>query len=120
MPERRQEFEAEVPTAPALIESPSCAAAADQSSSLAYIPSQRARQGDAEVVLELRNTEDGQVAVLAYSSLELLVAGCGEAQPWVAIPVDRVEHLPGLAGADVVLWNLALPAELRSADEEAS
>lgn len=79
----------------------------------AYVPSQRLREGDTEATLELRNTEDGRVAMLAFSSLEQLVGCCGEAQPWVALPLDRVDNLRELSGADVTLWDLELPAELR-------
>lgn len=79
----------------------------------AFIPSQRARLGDTEVTLELRRTEDDQLAMLAFSSLESLVAGCGEAQPWVAVPLERVDELMRLSGADVVLWDAALPRAFR-------
>jgi hypothetical protein len=77
-----------------------------------YIPSRPLRAGDAEAILELRRTEEGQLAVLAYSSLALLVAGCGEEQPWVAVPRDRVTELCRLTGADAVLWDVGLePAQ---------
>ncbi|MQA86712.1 MAG: hypothetical protein GEV03_19285 [Streptosporangiales bacterium] len=64
-------------------------------------------------MLELRNIDDGRVAMLAFSSLEQLVEGCGEEQPWVAVPMDRVDELQRLSGADLVLWNVPLSPELR-------
>lgn len=79
----------------------------------AFVPSQRLRDGDAEVTLELRQTEDGQLAMLAYSSLELLVDGCGQAQPWVAVPTDRVDGLASQGGAETVLWDVGLTPEQR-------
>lgn len=84
---------------------------------LAYVPSQRLRPEDVEATLELRRTVDGALAVLAFSSLDLLVAGCGASQPWVAVPMDRVEDLVGLAGADEVLWDVELtPAQRHALD----
>lgn len=83
----------------------------------AFVPSQRRYPGEEEVTLELRRTEEGQLAVLAFSSLGVLVAGCGEAQPWVAVPTERLDDLVRLSGADVVLWNVGLDEEQRH-DEE--
>ena len=82
---------------------------------VAYVPSQRVRRGDTEATLELRNTEDGRVAMLAFTTLERLVAGCGESQPWVAVPGDRVDGLQRLSGADVTLWDVPVPPEVRHA-----
>nr|WP_297537470.1 SAV_915 family protein [Amycolatopsis sp.] len=45
--------------------------------------------------------EDGRMAALAYSTLELLVAGCGPDQAWIAAPVEELENLKPLAGFDV-------------------
>lgn len=90
-----------------------------QAGDAVFVPSRRVRRGDAEATLELRRTEDGQLAMLAYSSLELLVDGCGEGQPWVAVPRERVAGLLSLSEADVVLWDVALSPEQRHpADEE--
>lgn len=89
-----------------------------QAGDAAFVPSRRVRRGDAEATLELRRTEDGQLAMLAYSSLELLVDGCGEGQPWVAVPRERVAGLLSLSEADVVLWDVALSPELRHPTDE--
>ncbi|MQA86715.1 MAG: hypothetical protein GEV03_19300 [Streptosporangiales bacterium] len=99
--------------APAVIGQEFAGGGIRERSSVAYIPSRRVRRGDAEAMLELRNTEDGRVAMLAFSSLEQLVDGCGEAQPWVAVPIDRIEEMQRLSGADLVLWNVELSSELR-------
>lgn len=40
---------------------------------VAFVASQQFRRGDPEATLELRHTEDGRLAVLAFSSLERLV-----------------------------------------------
>lgn len=88
--------------------------------SLAYVPSRRATAGDEDVTLELRTTEDGELAMLVFSSLDLLVAGCGEAQPWVAIPWERVEIVMHLSGAEAVLWDVVLSDEQRYEEHKGS
>ncbi len=80
---------------------------------VAYVPSMRLRPDDVEATLELRRTVDGALGVLVYSSLESLVAGCGPAQPWVAVPTGRVADLIGLAGADVVVWDAEISSAAR-------
>lgn len=104
---------ADRPVAPPVLGAEFAGGGTSEQQSVVYVPSQRLRRGDTEATLELRNTEDGRVAMLAFSSLERLVAGCGEAQPWVAVPADRVENLQELSGADVTLWDVAVPAEVR-------
>ncbi|HEU5026449.1 MAG TPA: SAV_915 family protein [Spirillospora sp.] len=74
-----------------------------------YVPSRRFQQGDAMAEFALSRFEDGRRVLPMYSSLELLVAGCGEDQPWVAVQLrapEGVEELAELAGADVVLWDV--------------
>lgn len=90
----------------------------EQTGDAVFVPSRRLQRGDTEATLELRRTEDGQLAILAYSSLELLVDGCGEGQPWVAVPRERVAGLLSLSAADVVLWDVALSQEQRHPTDE--
>lgn len=78
-----------------------------------YLPSERPKAGDTEVTVELRRTNDNRLAVLAYSSLESLVACCGELQPWVALPANKVTEVADHSQADVVLWDSGLPVEQR-------
>lgn len=68
--------------------------------------------------LQLRHMEDGRLAILAYTSLELLVAGCGSAQPWVAVPVGELETLKPMAGFDVIALDVDLPPDWRVADDD--
>ena len=124
------------PTAPALIGSPLPLRSHEPAESLrprlgephaaaaaariAYIPAARFRPGDASVRFEVRSVEGGRLALLAYSSLELLVAGCGGTQPWVAVRLDASDALAELAracGADIALWDVNLPADGRHAQE---
>jgi hypothetical protein len=80
---------------------------------VAYVPSRRGSLRDEQVTLELRHTVDGRVALLAYSALDLLVTGCGESQPWVAVPAERIDELRRLSGAETVLWDVALLPDQR-------
>ncbi|WP_338601547.1 SAV_915 family protein [Saccharopolyspora sp. SCSIO 74807] len=83
-----------------------------------YLPSERVTDRNAEVTLELRATGQGQIAMLAFTSLEELVAGCGNAQPWVSVRGHQVDELRSLSGADVVVWDSALPYEERKTQLE--
>lgn len=78
----------------------------------AYLPTDRARTDD-DVELELRDTTDGHRALLAFTSLEQLVQGCGDGQPWIAVPGETVTDIKARSGSDVVLWDAALPVEDR-------
>ncbi|WP_019855389.1 SAV_915 family protein [Actinopolyspora mortivallis] len=85
----------------------------------AYLPSKRVLKEDTEVTFDLRGLADGRLAVLAYSSLDSLVACCGELQPWASLPKDRVEEVRRRSGADLVIWDAQLPEEQRNDGEEA-
>lgn len=78
-----------------------------------YVPSERLEPGATEVTVELRRTDDARLAVLAYSSLQSLVECCGESQPWVSLPPEKITEVVGESQADVVLWDSHLPGEQR-------
>lgn len=82
-----------------------------------FVPAERPSDGDSQVRLQLRSMEDGRMAVLAYTSLELLVAGCGPQQAWVAAPTEELENLKSLAGFDVIALNVDLPDDWRVSGE---
>lgn len=84
----------------------------DQTVATAYLPTNQASVDDA-VELELRDTTDGNRALLAFTSLEQLVAGCGDGQPWIAVPGTNVADIKIRSGSDVVFWDAALPLEDR-------
>ncbi|WP_243791452.1 SAV_915 family protein [Saccharopolyspora gloriosae] len=84
-----------------------------------YLPSQRATRQDEEVTLELRDTAQGDRALLAFTSLRELVDGCGDGQAWVAVRGHQIDDLRARSGADVILWDAALPVdELRTRYQE--
>ncbi|RZS39230.1 hypothetical protein EV193_104446 [Herbihabitans rhizosphaerae] len=78
-----------------------------------YVPARPYLEGDGEALLELQPMREDQLALLAYSSLDLLVRGCGEHQPWVSFPADRIDEARRQSGADVVVMDMALPGWLR-------
>lgn len=67
---------------------------------------------DLEMPMPLYDTGDG-TALVVFSSLETLIEGCGEYQPWIACPADHLAYLQQTSKADVVVWDVALPNELR-------
>lgn len=68
---------------------------------------------DDEAVCELRRLVDDRLALPVYASVEELVARCGGAQPWMAVPTRRLPELLAATGADGVVEGLELPADLR-------
>lgn len=83
-----------------------------------FVPTQRMRRGDAEFLVEMRHLQDGRLALLTYSSLDALVEGCGDAQPWVEVPAERVEEIRDVVGAEVVVMDQALDAAQRHEAED--
>lgn len=86
----------------------------------AYVPCERVLRGDTEVTVELRRLQDGRTAVLAYTSLDALVESCGDLQPWVSLPSDEVHEIQQRSGAEVLLWDAALPSDQRNDSEGAA
>lgn len=83
-----------------------------------FLPAERITDPNQPVTLELRALTDGTTAMLAYTSLESLVTGCGEGQPWIAVEGHSVEDLQQRSAADVVLWDAAVPVEQRRLEGE--
>lgn len=80
---------------------------------LVFVPTEPVQPGAGQAQLQLRQMEDGRKALLAYTSLALLVAGCGSQQAWIAAPIDELENLQLLTGFDVVALNVDLPGDMR-------
>ncbi len=80
---------------------------------LAYVPSLPIGRDDDEATLELRETVDGDLALLVFSSQDELVEHCGHRQPWIGVPRASVDELRSRSGADVVVWDTALNTEQR-------
>lgn len=68
---------------------------------------------DSDVELESFETGDG-AALLVFSSLEALVEGCGENQPWITIPLNCLAELRRRCGGEpTVVWDAVLPTSKR-------
>src|SRR5690606_10922470 len=76
--------------APAVIGADYVAEANGEEVEPVFVPlAERLLSRDRDVTVELRRLEDGRLAVLAYSSLDSLVASCGDLQPWASLPADK-------------------------------
>jgi hypothetical protein len=78
----------------------------DATPELAYVPATVVAE---EVAFELRRTAEGGLALPAYSTLDDLVRCCGPHQRWVSVRTEGVAECARACGADVVLWDVALP-----------
>ncbi|RZS37002.1 type III secretion system (T3SS) SseB-like protein [Herbihabitans rhizosphaerae] len=77
------------------------------------VPSRPARPGDRTVDLELYRDGDGRPLLLAYTSRELLEAGCGPHQAAVVIPAERLADVAEEAGAAGVAFDPVLAEDAR-------
>lgn len=86
---------------------------AEEHEGYVYIPSRPVRAGQYAPQVELQPDQQGKPVMLAYTSPEELVAGCGPYQPWIAIHVDDVAEAMTEAGAHRVLLNPVLAEQSR-------
>lgn len=70
------------------------------------VPCSPVESGAEKVQLEMREREDGNTALLAYTSMERLVAGCGAQQPWVAVRPEEIEAIQQQAGFDLIAFDV--------------
>lgn len=66
-----------------------------------------------EIGLELRQTVDGGLVLLTFTALDRLIDGCGEHQPWVVIPAERLADIKDATGVTGIVLDVGLPEELR-------
>lgn len=67
--------------------------------------------------VELRRTNDGRTALLAYTALDRLHTCCGPHQPWALMPTDRLGEIEQTQPYDVIYLDMAVPEELRRTAE---
>lgn len=84
----------------------------DQVPPAVYLPVADAGSGQTYEV-EMRPTNDGRVALLAYTALDRLADCCGPHQPWVLYPTDRLEELGQSQPYDVIYLDMPIPEEFR-------
>ncbi|MGK5684858.1 SAV_915 family protein [Actinoplanes sp. URMC 104] len=82
-----------------------------------YVPCAPVQDADSELVVNLRRTREGRMALLVYSALDRLVDCCGTAQPWTLVAANQLEQLRLATGFDLVLMDVDIPEEHRYAGE---
>ena len=80
---------------------------ADMSDAVVFAPCEPILPGDAQVRVLLLQAESQLLLIPAWSSLERLVAACGDGQPWVSIPLAEVDAVRDRVGATAVLLDAA-------------
>jgi hypothetical protein len=82
---------------------------------MVYIPCGQYQTQDAgsTAAVELRRTEDGKLALLAYSALDRLVRCCGDRQPWALVNTEELTAIFERQPYEAILLDTELPAELR-------
>jgi hypothetical protein len=73
-----------------------------------FVPVTEADLDADETRLELRQSADGEVVAPVYSSLESMIHCCGDYQPWLLLPAQRVIELQQEFGVDRIVLDLSL------------
>lgn len=74
-----------------------------------YLPCSEASDGSLE--LEYRTTRKGQTALIAYTALDLLHAGCGHGQPWTVLTAEQLELVLDEHPADLIVTDITKPQD---------
>lgn len=85
-----------------------------------YVPCSPLTPGDEELSVDLRQTREGKLALLAYSALDRLVTCCGEQQPWVVLPTANLEKIREKTEFELILLDIDIPDEFRRHGAEAN
>lgn len=78
-----------------------------------YVPCSPLDPSSDNLVIDLRPTRDGRLALLVYSSLDRLVHCCGEKQPWVVMPTANLEKVRLETNFELMLLDVVIPDEFR-------
>ena len=70
-----------------------------------FVPAHPAPDGSGNIVFEVRQRPDGSWALPVFSSARQLAVQLGNAQPWVAVPLEKAMQLMGEVGVDQVVLN---------------
>lgn len=77
-----------------------------------YVPVDLAADGSVADVRMLR-LGDGRVALIAYTALDRLAAGCGPDVPWALVETGKLGDVHATKPFDVKLLDVDLPADVR-------
>ena len=78
-----------------------------------YLPTGAHSDGNTAASIELRRTEDGQTALVAFSALDRLIDCCGDHHPWVLVSTKQLPKIHAARPYDVILLDSPLPRGLR-------
>jgi hypothetical protein len=78
-----------------------------------YLPTGVQSDEDTGTAIELRRTEDGRTALVAYSTLDRLIDGCGEHQPWVLVSTRYLPKIHQAHPYDLIVLDSPLPQGMR-------
>lgn len=81
------------------------------STSIVFAPCAAVAADDQQVQLLLLQSLPDVLLLPAWSSLDRLIAACGEHQPWVSVELERIDAVRADAGAVAVLLD-PLPPEV--------
>ncbi|TGO05259.1 hypothetical protein SERN_1263 [Serinibacter arcticus] len=79
-----------------------------------YLPLHRSST-ETEPRAEIRRLRDGRTALLVYSALDRLLDLCGPNQRWILVRTPDLAELKARQPFDVVITDLAVPEQYRSA-----
>jgi hypothetical protein len=80
-----------------------------------WVPIRPPAEGATEVALELRETASNGLALVAFSSAEALVTGCGPGQLFVTIPAADLKRLRHVVDFSCVVLDQGLPEQAQDA-----
>jgi hypothetical protein len=80
---------------------------------IVYVPCAPRRSEDAELTVDLRQTREGKLALLAYTALDRLIDCCGPEQPWAVLPTADLEQVRLATSFDIILFDVEIPPEHR-------
>lgn len=78
-----------------------------------YVPVADYQPGRADLTVDFRQLPDGRVALVAYTALDRLVAGCGPEQPWVLLPTPKLDEIGRYMPYDVILLDVRIDEQGR-------
>ncbi len=81
-----------------------------------YLPCTRTVSTVEEIDVEYRHTQDGRVALLAYTALDRLKDCCGQEQPWFVAPSTLLAQLHQGRPYDLLFMDMFVPEDRRGAD----
>lgn len=74
-----------------------------------FVPAASEPDEDGHAEIQLRRTDAGELALPVFTSVQTLVACCGEDQAWVSFYAESLPDLLSATGADGIAEDVELP-----------